>query len=129
MNNRRLRVGRQAGLLLATALGLGACVQPAYDRTVVYEVDVSAMPNVQRVGVRGSDAPLSWNTDLPLTPRDSSGIYTATVTYRTGRLVTDVKFTVNGNFELVDRPNRTVRVPKTTVGGDTTVFRAIFDRP
>lgn len=87
------------------------------------------MPNVQTVGVRGSDKPMSWRTDLPLARRDSEGIWTTTVTYRTGRLVTDVKFSVNGEFELQDAPNRTVRVPKTTTGGDTMVHRAVFNTP
>ncbi len=62
------------GLSIATSVALAGCVQNAYDRTVVYEVDVSAVPDVQSVGVRGSDTPLSWRTDVPLTRRDSSGI-------------------------------------------------------
>jgi putative oxidoreductase len=116
---RTLRVG--AALLLA------ACVQPAYDRTVVYELDVSRVKGVQAVGVRGADRPLSWEQDTPLTPVIRDSLYRAVVTYHTGYLATEVKFTVNGTFELANSDNRKVRLTKTTVGGDTTVYRAVFD--
>lgn len=106
---------------------LTGCVQPAYDRTVVYELDVSHVPGLQHVGVRGGDRPLSWEQDTPLTAVVRDSLYRATVTYHTGYLATEVKFTVNGTFELADGANRTVRLARTTVGGDTTIYRAVFD--
>ena len=108
------------------------CVQKAYVRTVVFRVDVSRVPNVQSVGVRGADQPLSWQQDTPMVPvPDSAGLYTATVSARTGRLMTEVKFVVNGTFEFSssqNQENRQVRLPRTTTGGDTVVYRAVFDQ-
>ena len=103
--------------------GLGACVQPAFDRTVVYELRIAGMPDVRSVAVRGDDAPLSWTKDLLLKRATDDSVYRATVTYRTGRLKTDVKFVVNGVFELQEQPNRRVAFT-----GDTTRYRALFDR-
>lgn len=117
-------------LAVGAALLTPACVQPAYDRTVVYRVDVSRVADVRAVGVRGSDQPLSWDTDLALTPiPDSVGLYGGAVTYRTGSLRTEVKFTANGTFELQNAPNRIVRLVPTTRGNDTTVVRVTFDVP
>ncbi len=118
------RIGRALVLFCVTLTG---CVQRAYDRTIVYELDASGIPNVQSVGVRGRDKPLSWNTDVAMTQRAAGGPYTVAVTYHTGYLVTEVKFTVNGEFELANQDNRTVRVERTTTGGDTTVYRATFN--
>lgn len=102
---------------------LAGCVQPAYDKTVTYELDVSGVRAIRTVGVRGDDKPLSWNTDVALTPVVPDSLYRATVTYHTGSLKSEVKFTVNGEFELQDGANR--RVPLAT--GDTTVYRARFN--
>jgi putative oxidoreductase len=107
-----------------------ACVQK-YERTVIFVVDVSGVPNVTTVGVRGEGAPLSWQRDTPITPvKDSAGLYTATVTARTGFLAREVKFVVNGVFEFsgtADEASRVVRFPRTTTGGDTVRFRAVFN--
>lgn len=102
---------------------LASCVQPAYDKTVIYELDVSDAREIRSVGVRGDDTPLSWNTDLALTPVVPDSLYRVTVTYHTGYLKSEVKFTVNGEFEFRDGENR--RVPLTT--GDTTIYRARFN--
>ena len=108
---------------------LSRCVQPAYDRTIIYELDVGGVSSVQSVGVRGRDKPLSWDRDVAMVQRGMGGPYVVAITYHTGYLVTEVKFTVNGEFELANRDNRTVRVARTTTGGDTTVYRAKFNVP
>ena len=121
----------RAGVFTTVAASMG-CVQAAYDRTVVYVVDVSAVPNVTTVGIRGEDTPLSWGSDTPLTPvADSPGLYTATVTTKTGRLTTEVQFVVNGTFEFSDSQDdslRKVSLPRTTTGGDTIRFRAVYGK-
>jgi putative oxidoreductase len=117
-----------AACAAAAAGALSGCVQKAYDRVVVYRVDVSAVPNVSAVGLRGRSEPLSWDKDLPLQPRaDSAGVYEAVVTHHTGSLTTEVKFTVNGTFELEGSDNRVVRWPPTTTGNDTTIYRVVFN--
>ncbi len=54
MTGSRTPSSRRRLLPTALLLALVGCVQKAYDRTIVDEVDVSAVPNVQTVGVRGS---------------------------------------------------------------------------
>jgi hypothetical protein len=123
------RIARHLLLVLLASSPL-ACVQPAYDHVVIYRVDVSAVPNVSAVGLRGSTEPLSWGNDFSLAPRpDSAGLYEAIVTQRTGSRVTEVKFTANGGFELVGRENRKVRFARPDAGNDTTVFRVVFNVP
>lgn len=123
-----MRPGRAVwGALCSLAIALSGCVQAAYDRTIVYELDATGVPNVQSVGVRGRDKPLSWNRDLAMTQRAPGGPYVVAVTYHTGYLITEVKFTVNGEFELANTDNRIVHMARTTTGGDTTVYRAKYD--
>jgi hypothetical protein len=107
-------------LCLATT----GCVQKAYDRTVVYELDVSALDSVKTVGLRGDDRPLVWQQDQPMTAVVADSLYRTTVTYHTGYRTTDVKFTVNGTFEFDNGDNR--RVPF-EMNGDTTIYRARFN--
>jgi hypothetical protein len=62
---------------------------------------------------------------------DSPGLYTATVTTKTGRLTTEVQFVVNGTFEFSDSQDdslRKVSLPRTTTGGDTIRFRAVYGK-
>ena len=54
----------------------------------------------------------------------ADSLYRVAITYRTGRLITESKFTANGTNELRDKPNRRVDFP----GGDTTVYRARSDQ-
>ena len=109
------------GLAFASLL-LPSCVQKASDKTVVYLLDVSGHPNVQQAGLRGRDKPLSWDYDLPLTLVKKDSLYRAVVTTHTGYKATEVKFTLNGEFELKEKDNRRV-----TFGpGDTTVYRVKF---
>jgi putative oxidoreductase len=122
------QTARRSVLMLALA-AIAGCVQPAYDRTVLYQLDVSKIANVRTVAVRGRDHPLSWDADLAMRQTAAGRPYTVAVTYHTGYLVTEVKFVVNGDFELAGRDNRTVRLARTTTGGDTTVYQAVFDTP
>ena len=111
-------------LLALAGLLLPGCVQKSADKTVVYLLDVRGLPNVRQVGLRGRDKPLSWDQDLPLTPTGpDSSLYRAVVTTRTGYLVTEVKFTVNGEFELKEADNRRIEFSPSS---DTTVYRARF---
>jgi hypothetical protein len=94
-------------------------------RTVVLTLDVSGIPNIQNTGVRGSGNPLSWDEDLPLKALVPDSLYTVTVTGQTPYDFAEIKFTVNGQFELEGKENRKVYF----ANGDTTFYRAIFNVP
>ena len=106
-------------LLLFTA----GCVQKAYKKTVVFLLDVKDVKNIKKVGIRGNEKPLSWDADLEMAPVIKDTLYKATVTFLTGYKFTEMKFAVNGDFELKDKDNRRVRFADT----DTTVYEAKFE--
>jgi hypothetical protein len=87
---------------------LASCVQKSYEQTVTVLLDVSSLPNVKTVGVRGEGKPLSWDTDLPLREVIKDSLYTTTIKTTTGYLSTEIKFTINGELELKEDPNRKV---------------------
>lgn len=101
-----------------------SCVQKTHKKTVVYTLDVSELKNVKKVGIRGSDKPLSWEYDLEMKTIKTDSLYQATVTYETGFLFTEVKFKVNDTFELAQSDNRRVIFSKK----DTTFCKSIFNK-
>ncbi|WP_426491908.1 DoxX family protein [Hymenobacter sp. 102] len=115
-----LRPATALALLTLLALLLPGCVQPAHDKTVVYLLDVSGHGPVKQVGLRGRDKPLSWEQDLFLTPVVPDSLYRAVVTTHTGYRTTEVKFTLNGDFELAGADNRRIEFGP----GDMVTYRA-----
>ncbi|CAM3466492.1 hypothetical protein FLLO111716_12460 [Flavobacterium longum] len=111
-------------LLLSTVLWTG-CVQKTKLNKVKYLVNVYGLKNIEKVGVRGSDNPLSWDADLDLKPIVKDSMYAVEVIYNTGYNVTEVKFTVNGIFELQNQDNRIIRFSES----GRTEARFVFDRP
>lgn len=107
-------------LLLVTTVG---CVQKAYKKTVVVTLTVQNMRDIKTVGLRGEGKPLSWDNDLEMKTLVKDSLYTATVTAVTGYKFAEIKFTVNGEFELQEKPNRRVVFAK----GDTTFYEAVFN--
>jgi putative oxidoreductase len=103
---------------------LTSCVQKSYKRTVVFTLDVSKMKDIKKVGIRGNDKPLNWDTDFEMIPIKKDRLYRAVITGETGYLFTEVKFTVNGDFELKEKDNRKVVFQSK----DTTYYNATFDR-
>jgi putative oxidoreductase len=112
-------------LLLIVLLVLASCVQPSYNRTVVLTLDVSALKNIQSVGIRGEGKPLSWETDYPMTEVVKDSLYRAIITTKTGYLFAEYKCTVNGNFELQEQPNRRVIFDTEK---DTTYVNLVFNK-
>lgn len=111
--------------LVALVLLQTGCVQKAYDRTVVFTLRVSGIKGIQQVGIRGGGDPLSWQKDFPMDAVIPDSVYTATITKRTGYLWAEFKFTVNGEFELREQPNRRVTFSATS---DTTYYEAVFNQ-
>ncbi|WP_309608390.1 hypothetical protein [Flavobacterium sp.] len=83
------------------------CVQKSYKRTVNFIVDVSEVKNIKSVGIRG-EKPLDWNYDTEMKVIKKDSLYKATITFETGYKFVEMKFTVNGDYELKDQPNRKV---------------------
>jgi len=52
-------------LLLLIVLTV-SCVQKSYKRTVVFTLNVSGIKDIQKVGIRGNDKPLSWDNDMEM---------------------------------------------------------------
>jgi hypothetical protein len=104
---------------LVTAIG---CVQPTRTRVAVLTLDVSGMGPVKSVGVRGEGNPLSWRKDYPMTALSEDSLYTVTLTSQTPYDFTEIKFTVNGQYELEGKDNR-----RLVFTGDSTFFRAKFN--
>jgi hypothetical protein len=74
------------------------------------------------VGVRGEGNPLSWREDFAMTPLSADSLYTVTITGQTPYDFTEIKFTVNGQFELEGKENR-----RLVFTGDTTFYKAKFN--
>lgn len=104
-------------------LSLASCVQKSYKKTVVVTLRVSNKKDIKSAGIRGGGKPLSWENDLDMKPVVKDSLYTATVTAVTGYRFVEIKFTVNGDFELKDKPNRRVIFSDK----DTTFYNAEFD--
>jgi len=113
-------------ILLVVILGIlsSSCVQKSYTRSVVYTLDVSGIKDIKSVGIRGNDKPLNWESDYAMQLNKKDSVYSATVTYKTGYKFTEVKFTINGAFELQNNPNRRIVFKDST----TTYYKAIFNK-
>jgi hypothetical protein len=111
--------------ILLGLTGLFSCVQKTHSYPVRFVLDVSHIPNVDEVAIRGSNRPLTWENDFPMQPLVKDSLYVADITFVTGYLGAEVKFVVNGQFELPGQENR--RFMFDTLS-DTTVYKAVFDK-
>ncbi len=115
---------KKINLVQLLFLFIVGCVQPAYYKTVVVLLRVDGIKNIQTVGIRGEGSPLSWTEDLLLKPIVKDSLYTLTKTVYTAYSFTDIKFTVNGKFELENQPNRRLLFSNM----DTTFYYAVFNQ-
>lgn len=102
---------------------INGCVQKSYKKTLVLQLHTEGMKNIKTVGVRGEGKPLSWRNDLAMMPLKKDSLYTATVTIITGYKYGEIKFTINGEFELEKKDDRKVYFNDK----DTTVYEATFN--
>lgn len=114
-----------SGLTLFVIMCLFSCVQKTHSYPVRFVLDVSHIPNVSEVSVRGSNLPLNWENDFPMQTLVKDSLYIADITFVTGYLGAEVKFVVNGQFELPGQENRRFRFDTSS---DTTVYKAVFDK-
>jgi hypothetical protein len=103
-----------------------SCVQKTKKYPVRCILDVSKLKDVNTAGIRGSGAPLDWQNDFEMKTLIEDSLYVADITFDTGYIGTEIKFTVNGQFELAGRDNRRIIFD---TGSDTTIYKAIFDVP
>lgn len=110
-------------LIILLILSLASCVQKSYTKTVVVTLKISGIKDIKNAGIRGQGKPLSWNSDFEMKPVVKDFLYTATITTVTGYKFVEIKFTINGDFELKDQPNRRVIFSDK----DTTYYNAVFN--
>lgn len=110
-------------ILIIAVLSVTSCVQKSSKKTVVVKLNVQDIKNIQSVGIRGSEKPLSWDYDMTLKPIIKDTLYAATFSLVTGYRFTAAKFTVNGQFELNEKDNRKIVFSDR----DTTVYEAKFE--
>lgn len=106
-----------------TILGLTSCVQKSYTRKVTLLLNVSGNKYIKSVGIRGENKPFSWNDDTEMEIVKKDSLYKKTFEINTGRLCTELKFTINGEFEFQDQENRKVYFNQ---NGET-VYKATFN--
>ena len=104
---------------------LSGCVQQTYKRTVRFSVDMSGIPDVTSVGVRGNFQPLNWQKNYSLTDDDGDSVYTGEITFDTPFDFVEVKFVKNENtFELEGKENRRVYFDQK----DKVTYNTVFDK-
>ena len=112
-------------LILITLLVWSAsnCVQKSYKKTIIIKLIVDHIKDIKTVGIRGNGNPLSWDKDFALKSLVKDSLYTLTATVLTGYKFAEIKFTVNGEFELKEQPNRRLVFSNK----DTTYYNAVFN--
>lgn len=111
-------------LLVVMCLFTSSCVQKSYDQEVKLILDVSGIPNIKTVGVRGEGKPLSWDEDFEMKPIVKDSLYSTTISGKTGYLFTEIKFVINGKFEFENSPNRRIYFDKS----QKTILKAKFNK-
>ncbi len=109
---------------LATLLFLTSCVQKTKKHSITLLLDVSGMKDIKSVGIRGNDKPFSWDYDTEMEVVKKDSLYKKTYTFETGRICTELKFTINGEFEFQDQENRKVYFDK----NNETIYKAKFNK-
>jgi putative oxidoreductase len=110
-------------IIALAALILTSCVQKSNKKTIIVKLNVEGIKDIHTVGIRGKEKPLSWKYDMELKPIIKDTLYVVTFSLVTGYKFTEVKFTVNGQFELNEKDNRKIMFNDS----DTTVYEAKFD--
>lgn len=111
-------------LILSPAiLFFASCVQKSSKKTIIVKLNVAGIKNIQSVGIRGNEKPLSWDYDMELKPIIKDTLYVGTFSLVTGYKFTEAKFTINGEFELKEKDNRKIIFSS----NDTTLYEGKFD--
>lgn len=107
---------------IVTILMFTSCIQKTKTQTVTLLLDVSSVKDIKTVGVRGVEKPFSWGYDMKMEVVKKDSLYKKTFVTETGRLCTEIEFTINGNFELQNKENRKIYFSDTK----TTIIKAKY---
>ena len=110
-------------IILLAIVSVPSCVQKAYKKTAVITLSVPNIKNIKSVVIRGDGKPLSWDSDFEMKEVIKDSLYSATINCVTGYKFAEVKFTVNGDFEMKNKPNRRIEFNNK----DTIYYNAVFD--
>ncbi|MBS1734153.1 MAG: hypothetical protein JST02_12735 [Bacteroidetes bacterium] len=110
-------------ILFSFIMLVTGCVQPTRKQVVKITLHVNNMHDIKMAGIRGDGKPLSWNEDLVMKEIIKDSLYQASFTTNTGFRFFEMKFTINGEFELNDKPNRHIRFSDQ----DTTFYQALLN--
>ena len=110
-------------IIIILIFALTSCVQKSTKKTVIVKLNVEGVKDIQSVGIRGSEKPLSWKKDMVLKAIKKDTLYEATFSLVTGYKFTEVKFAVNGQIELKEKENRRIIFSN----NDTTIYEAKFE--
>lgn len=80
----------------------------AQSQQITFKLDMRKVVQVNNVGIRGSESPLSWNKMIALTDTDNNGIYEATIDFKTSKKNVKFKFVNEGEEELQGSDNRII---------------------
>lgn len=111
-------------IFIAVLCPLWSCVQKSHKQKVNLTLDVSKLDSIVSVGVRGNDEPLDWEVDYSMNEAFKDSIYIASFEGVTGYKFTEIKFVVNGKFELENKENRRIYFDKS----GTTNYNAVFNK-
>ncbi len=101
-----------------------SCVQKTTNQTITFELNVKGIPNIKTVEIRIDNEAIKWEKEMEMKPIIKDSLYSLTLTGKTGYLFTEVKFKINGEYELKELPNRKVIFDKS----GTTLFKSTFNK-
>ncbi len=102
-----------------------ACVQQTHLKTVTFQLDMTAIENVSKVGVRGEFTNNPWQETLYMRDDDTNGIFEIVLEQKTANSSVEFKFVnQNDQFELDGQDNRILHFKYQP---ETIVYKAIFD--
>ena len=113
-------------LVILIATSTMSCVQETHLKTFYFKVDMKGVSNINNPGIRGQFTSPAWETVIPLTDANNDSIYEAKVEFTAAQYDIKFKFVNNGEYELKDLPNRSI---KFEYDPETFEYKAQFDNP
>lgn len=110
-------------LVMALVVLFTACVQKKNKKVIVATLKVDNKTNIQTVGIIGGADPLNWDNGFPMQQMVKDSLYSASFIVETGYKFLELKFTIDGEPELKDGPNRRINLSD----ADSIFLKAVFN--